>query len=902
MSNIFNIPASVVFLDSLAEGLLTRFEDVGKVTIFLPSKRAIAELREAFVRANGGKSMLLPKMQALGDVDEEEFLLKGFPDIEKIPEAISKNKRLLELAELIRKRAGDNKYNLVQALNMARELANLLDEAQNKDVALEKLQEIMPDDFSDYWQQIVDFLKVVTEVWQQKKADEGIVEPVERRNQLLRNAAEYWRANPPKNPVIIAGTTGTVNATIELISSVIAAEKGYLVLHGLDRNLSQKDFREIDESHPQYNLANMLRSLKYEPQQVQQWQDFEITAREKLISASLFSAEKSHEWRDVDYSLGAGKMSLINARNIEEEATAIALALREVLQVPNKRAMLVTNNRNLARRVALKMRLWKININDSAGQEMLTLPSANFLIHLAEMAESALGPLKVLAFFKHPFVPVEYKAKIREVEIEKLRGLRQDNLCLADLQIEIEGFEEFAALFKRKNIRFRELLDEHLKLAENIALKGSLWDGYGKKLAEFLASLRADISEDYQIDPILYPEILRSFFMAESWYPEFGQHPRLDILSPIEARLLGADMVIIAGLNEGNMPQLPSNDSFLNQQIRRQLGLDLLERRIGQQAHDFELMAQTDELILSRSLKEDGSPALPSRFLESLRAVTDIDDNQRYISLANSWQHPESIMPCAQPAPKPPVSARPQALHVTSISKLMRDPYVVYANKILWLKKLDDIDEELSPADFGNFVHSAIEDFARKNSDNLEDLLSCGREILKDKYDGKLGVETFWWPRFVRIAEWLVERQGRQDGKKILIEASESWLIKTARGDFTLSAKADRVEIGDEITIIDYKTGGVPSKKDVEAGLEPQLPLEAIIFGKKYGKKTRDMQYWQVKGLVNDVAKIHSVSQKDKSCEDIAAEAEVGVTALVEKFYDENTPYLATPRPTGAQI
>ncbi|PIR33893.1 MAG: hypothetical protein COV36_01975, partial [Alphaproteobacteria bacterium CG11_big_fil_rev_8_21_14_0_20_44_7] len=82
MSNIFNIPASVVFLDSLAEGLLTRFEDVGKVTIFLPSKRAIAELREAFVRANGGKSMLLPKMQALGDVDEEEFLLKGFPDIE----------------------------------------------------------------------------------------------------------------------------------------------------------------------------------------------------------------------------------------------------------------------------------------------------------------------------------------------------------------------------------------------------------------------------------------------------------------------------------------------------------------------------------------------------------------------------------------------------------------------------------------------------------------------------------------------------------------------------------------------------------------------------------------------------------------------------------------------------
>ena len=60
-------------------------------------------------------------------------------------------------------------------------------------------------------------------------------------------------------------------------------------------------------------------------------------------------------------------MYRLDCANPREEATAIALILREALETPGKTAALVTPDRDLAQRVAEQMRRWGVEIDDSAG-------------------------------------------------------------------------------------------------------------------------------------------------------------------------------------------------------------------------------------------------------------------------------------------------------------------------------------------------------------------------------------------------------------------------------------------------------------------------------------------------------------------------------------------------------
>ena len=72
-------------------------------------------------------------------------------------------------------------------------------------------------------------------------------------------------------------------------------------------------------------------------------------------------------------------------------------------------------------------------------------------------------------------------------------------------------------------------------------------------------------------------------------------------------------------------------------------------------------------------------------------------------------------------------------------------------------------------------------------------------------------------------------------------EVKGSLELGPSSGSLTLTAKADRMEIGQDgaLTVIDYKTGVLPSGAQVEAGLAPQLPLEAAIAARRWIQRTR---------------------------------------------------------------
>jgi len=890
MGEIYNISSALPFLDTLAAGVLARFDNLAEITIYLPNRRSARPLAESLFKLAGEKPLILPKIEVIGDVSDEDLEPKYFPDYEKVPGAISPTARLYQIARLIHEKDGV-RTDFAQSVALAKSLIVLMDELHNKNLGLDALKNVVPEDFAGHWQVTLDFLKIMAEDWQGYLQKHNLLEPIKRRNLLIEKLADYYREQPPQAPVIIAGTTGTVPATVELVKAVLGGDNGYLVLDGLDRNLADDDFKIIEETHPQYNLGQLLAHVSSTPGAVKEWQAAEITPRQKLISTALLPTELTPKWREFKCEENPRQdLHLIEAANLEEEATAIALALREVLEHADKTAMVVSNNRALAARVRAKMRIWDVEINDAAGENYAALPTSRFLLELAEMLRAKQAPVELLSFFKHPFIAVELKNKIREIELEHLRGPRLENFDIVEFIPELLPLKELARVFEHKEFSLLAIFDLHIKVAEKIVAREVLWKGdRGGKVYEYLQEFRANIDAQHKIDPQAYPEILARFISTKTYRPPYNLHPRINILPPAEARMQAANLVIIAGMNEGSFPALPLTDSFMNIDIRKKIGLDLPARDIGKAAHDFELLSQAKCVVYTRSIKEQGSPAVKSRFLQRLQAVCEIHDGGRYCEWARAFYEPEKIEAAKRPEPQPPLEARPRELSATRVGKLMRDPYVVYAEKILRLKKLADIDEEVTADKFGNFIHSALEKFSLRYDARLETLLGIGaREFAP--FENKLGAKTFWWPKFLRIAGWFIanEAAARVDGKKLYFE--DKGIFKA--GGITFTAKADRIEADGGLKIIDYKTGNPPGFDAVDAGLDPQLAIEAIIFGAKYQQAVGGLEYWYLKGASEEAVKIKPYK---RDIAEMVAATKKGLENLAAAFLDEKTPFIARP-------
>ncbi len=142
----------------------------------------------------------------------------------------------------------------------------------------------------------------------------------------------------------------------------------------------------------------------------------------------------------------------------------------------------------------------------------------------------------------------------------------------------------------------------------------------------------------------------------------YNLHPRLAILGPLEARLLDFDLVILGGLNEGKWPAQTSTDPWLSRPMRHALGLESPERRIGLSAHDFASLAASRMVLLTRSQKENGSPAVPSRWLLRLKQLasglgleTVLSARGDLMTWAAELDRAEPVKRAVRPAPAPPL-------------------------------------------------------------------------------------------------------------------------------------------------------------------------------------------------------------------------------------------------------
>ncbi len=953
---VSTIGAGVPFLDSLAKGLLERFgggaTTLTSTTILLPTRRACLGLRDGFLRHCGGEALLLPRLIPIGDVDPDSWDIAdpvdcaGLSDAEalSIPPAISGLKRQFLLTRLVQRWHGADD---VRAVALARELGRLLDEIQTERVSLDGIANLVPEDYAAHWQRTVTFLEILTRHWPKVLEDLGVIDPTDRRNRLLDAVATRWRVAPPVDPIIAAGSTGSIPATADLLAVVAELPAGHVVLPGLDRDLDEPSWEAIDETHPQFGLKTLLARLGVDRRAVVDWPSSPSPPRAKLLSLSLKPAVTTAEWRyepPPPHEAIEG-LERIDCPSPQEEAGVIALKMRGTLEEADRTAALVTRDRTLARRVAAELKRWGLTVDDSAGQPLGETMVGSFLRLAAKLFGDRAAPVPLLSLLKHPLAaggesPVEFRVRTRALERAVLRGPRptpglEGVAAALDDARELDGDDDLVDWFAgvceagrafdqavaAERIGIDELVRHHLRFTEWLATSDQI-DGatrlWSNEAGEAAAAFFSEVIEAADVLPAIagtaYPAMLDGLLAESVVRPRRGGHARLNIWGPLEARLQHADLMILGGLNEGSWPPDPPADPWLSRPMRAAFGLSSPERRIGLAAHDFAQGAAAAEVVLTRAEKVDGKPTVPARWLSRLEALSrgwrwDVRIGAGGAELL-AWRRwldtPRESISINPPAPCPPVDARPRRLTVTDIESWMRDPYAIYARHILKLEPLDPIDPAPGPADRGSFIHAVLEAYVRAFPDAPPEdacgrLLEIGRDLITSfcQHDEVAG---FWWPGFVRIAEWFVdhERITRESMRAVYGEVTGSTRIDGPAGEFIVAARADRIEetIAGTLNVINYKTGVPPSSSEVSQGYSPQLALEAMIaedggFPGIPATPVGGLAYWHLSGGT-PAGRIKPLGDATE----LVAAARTGLTELVRRFDDPTTPYHAEPRAT----
>lgn len=941
--SVYTIPAGVPFARALAAQILKDYkgspEALPLMRILLPTRRAARVLREAFLRESGGKPLLLPQMSALGDIEEDELSLHmlgaGMEEVLDLKPALPALKRQLLLARLVRQMRED--FSPDQAVALAGNLGAFIDHVHTENLDLNGLHALVPDRLAAHWQVTLDFLKILSEHWPKILEEEGAVDAAARRNRLILALNDYWEKHPPDFPVIAAGSTGSIPATAKLLSVVAGLPKGRVVLPGLDTGMDAESWDCIAESHPQAGLKHLLEVMDVPREAVQPW-PFEKKCggeqRRVLATEIMRPAATSSAWQDLagkDFGGALENLGFIECAGPQEEALVVAALMREALEEEGRTAVLVTPDRQLARRVSAAAQRWGIALDDSAGAGLHQASIGQFADLFLKACLSDFAPVAVLALLKHPLMRLGLERRVLEegtAELDiALRGYKppagfaglkgrlgeKDENALAVLG----AFEKTALIFLKEasSCDFTQILKAHLAALESLAGAETLWAGEsGEAASQFFAETlqHGHIVQDLNLKN--YAALMQQLMKAVTVRPAYGTHPRLQILGQLEARLVDADLVIMGGLNEGIWPPAPGFDPWMSRPMRKDFGLPAPERAVGLAAHDFVQGFCAPHVVMTRSIRSDGTPTIPARWLQRLETVLHAagqDIKTLYRDGALGWvrlaDHADAVEPIKRPAPAPPVPLRPAALPVTKIENWMKDPYSIYARYILGLKKLDPLERPVDHALRGEILHKILQRFVsqRQNDDfsgNRDEVKRNLHDIAKTVLDAPEidpALWIFWWPRFARIADWILEYEA-------VWRSRFTPVSNEARGEisidgFSLSARADRIDAGDGgAGIIDYKSGGSFSKSGILNGKLPQLPLEGLILSRggfeAAPKKLASLSYWVLTGG-GTPGKVVEISD---GLEDLIAEAEAGLKALIALFACEETPYDSVPDPENA--
>lgn len=872
---VFALPPGADFPAELVAGLDDRLsgqppEALGRVRLIVNTRRMARRIRDLY---DAGPPRLLPRISLLTDLGES-WTIGG------IAPAAPVLRRRLELAQLVARliEAQPDLAARSSVYDLADSLAELIDEMQGEGVPPETLLSLDVSDMSGHWARAQRFFAIIEDFL----SDPGIVDVQARQRRVVETLVSRWQDSPPDGPVILAGSTGSRGTTQMLMQAVARLPQGALVLPGYDSDLPDAVWQGMDaaltgEDHPQFRYRRLMDGLGIAPSDIAPWTDTPAPApaRNRLVSLALRPAPVTDAWMRegpalADLAGATADVTLVEAPSPRSEALAIAMRLRQAAE-DGQTAALITPDRMLTRQVTSALDRWGILPDDSAGLPLHLSPPGRFLRHVAELFTQPLTGAALLTLLKHPLTHSgagrgDHLLHTRDMELH----LRRHGPPFPDARAFAAISEDrktpfpaawvswLSACFDGQAMTGEAPLTDWVArlraLAEAIARggeaegSGELWlKKAGEEALKVYSALEEEADAGGQMTARDFADLLGALLRQGEVHDRDAPHPHILIWGTLEARVQGADLLILGGLNEATWPEAARPDPWLNRAMRDQAGLLLPERRIGLAAHDFQQATAAREVWLTRAARSDDAETVASRWLNRLTNLLGGLDRsggpdalaemrargRRWLDWCDALERAADLPPAPRPSPRPPLAARPRQLSVTEIKRLIRDPYAIYAKHVLRLRPLDPLVQEPDALLRGIVMHEVLERIVRGSlADGMPDrdrFLATAAEVMAQAVPWPTA-RRLWLARLGRVADWFVETEIARQARATPVEFECRGRAELGLHGFALTGTADRIDRtgAGELLIYDYKTGAPPGKK-VQAQFDKQLLLEAAM-------------------------------------------------------------------------
>ena len=703
---IFGLPPGVNFSRSFVSGLKIRLQDsspeiLANVQIYVNSKRMLQKVKDEMTDC---EATMLPKLSTLNHLDDPEIIRTN---------VINPLGLRLELAQLISKfiELESNFGSQNSCFDLADSLATLIQELHEEGLSLDSITELDLEDYSEYWQRNKTFFILIRDYLNTRK----IITSEQYKWRVIDSLEKKWAANPPSHPIMIVGSTGSKGTNQRFIKLISNLPQGAVILPGVDFDIPKnvwdtlggtKDSNTNIEDHPQYRLKALTSKLDITLSQIRKWTNVEpsVSARNKLISLSMQPSPVTDTWlndgpklKNIDKATSG--MTVLEAPSERVEALAISMGIRRALE-DKKTCLVITPNRILARKISAALKQWGLDADDAAGVPISLSVIGRLFLKVSNLIGKELNTLGFIELLKHPLICNEERGlhlkNLRALEITFLRGnLKAPNKANILEWVKSANRNKkatewviwvFDCLDKIRTPTYqtvREHLQLHIETIHNL-INGpnkleakEVWKKPdGKELLEIINEIEDSSKIAGLMDSPQYSNLI--FFLLKKSNVRTSYASRADVMiwGTQETRVSDADIIFLAGLNEGVWPPLPTPDPWINRPMRKESNLLLPERLIGLSAHDFQQAIASKEVWLTRSTRDSEAETLPSRWLNRLFNLLEGLSNtqpsllnsmknrgQLWLDLIENYEKPKYKIELAKrPSPIPPIISRPKAL------------------------------------------------------------------------------------------------------------------------------------------------------------------------------------------------------------------------------------------------
>lgn len=854
MGKIYNIPLDKNFLSEVAI-FIKNFQNskvnIAQYTVFLPNRRSCRELKYLILKGHSNNIAMLPKIKSISD----EFL---FDD----------TKITLFVVNLLKKNIKNKNISINTFFELAKSVECLIKDLIFNDVDLKELKNIVPQHFLEYWNHTIYTLYECIECYEIKKA----IQTIKNHFFLFINSIEK---NHEK--IIAAGIGDTNKYTIKFLESVSASENGIIFFTGNEKK------------HSQNQCVN-----------------------QKIINR----LEKDFE--NIDYSNSDNRhVTFSQFSSLSEEALAIAITVRKAV-FEKKSVLIVASDTALSTKIKLELLRWNIVADDSFGKKFSETSDGIIISSVIDAVYSDFRTSDILNILKFN---QNYSNFILEMELffrtqprvppdffdafnlwrknEKNIGLFDKNSdCIQKFIKKIQDMYDLTKEFRNdiRNSYSKEFINWFHFCIELVKLINN------ESAEQFKSITSRFIRYSYLLGKITFEEFvvfLKNQIISVSVRLSKGYTEGVVILGVIEAQLLTADIVIIAGANESSISSSKKDDFWMSKSMLSGLGIQTAEARNEFIRCIIERLIHKPQVLITRSKMISGVQQQVYSYLEKVIKENDrntqnlccIFDSDRFIRhLYKRFEY----APFRFISPNPGLRHRPNKISATNVELLASNPYAFYAKKILFLKKIHNINDAKNIR--GIFVHEVLNRFTKENNADftVNKLNYIAENVLKNMW---LDINDFeiWFFRLKNIFAFFIENMNK-DVVSFSEKIGECVLDISSNYTFNIFCIADRIDVlkDNTLSIIDYKTGVIPSIKQVECGYKPQLPIEAIIAknnGFKIGKTSvSSLSFWSLNGIGKG-GKIHYVVDGLENTECLIEKTLNGLRKLINHYNVIGIPY-----------